>query len=96
MNELREQIVPALRKIHQALPTATVMLCEVIRHSPETLHDRPGGLSEIQFFHELSNQRLFTREEWQEMFKEAGVETILIPDELNGPKIKFNGEIWRP
>ena len=76
LHELRELIVPALRKIHQALPNATVMLCEVIRHSPETLHERPGGLSEIQFFHELSNQRLFTREEWQDIFREAGAVNV--------------------
>jgi dCMP deaminase len=30
------------------------------------------------------------------MFKEAGVETQLIPGELNGPELRFNGELWRP
>lgn len=45
-----------------------------------------------------------TPEHWKEsikhafdMFKEAKVETVLLPDELpEAPKIRFNGELWQP
>lgn len=45
-----------------------------------------------------------TPDHWKEsiqhafvMFKEAGVETVLIPDELRtAPTIRFNGELWQP
>jgi hypothetical protein len=44
-----------------------------------------------------------TPEHWKEsiahamaMFEEAGIELVMIPDVLNGPTIRFNGQLWRP
>lgn len=44
-----------------------------------------------------------TPDHWKEsigaalqMLEEAGVETKLVDAKLNGPEIRFNGELWRP
>lgn len=76
MHEFQGQIVNVLRNFKAALPRVPLILCEVIRHSPQQLRKKPGGIMEIQLFHELSNQKLFTLEEWQTMFEQAGFTDI--------------------
>jgi hypothetical protein len=53
-----------------------LIICEVIRHSPEELRRKPGGLMEIQLFHDLSNQSLMSRAEWQAVFQQANFQNI--------------------
>lgn len=76
IHEFQGEIVGVLRRLRETLPGVPLMVCEVIRHTPEELRRKPGGLMEIQFFHELSQQRLFTREEWRCMFEQAGYTSI--------------------
>lgn len=68
----REQILDLLDKFKRTFPGVPLIVCEVIRHTPEALRKKPGGIMEIQLFHDLSNQQLASREEWQDLFKGAG------------------------
>lgn len=72
----KELIVAALRGFRTAFPGKTLILCEVMRHSPDEIHAKPGGIMEIQLFHELSRQRLVSRPEWHAYFHEAGFTNI--------------------
>ncbi len=76
LHEFQDRIVEVLKRFRAAFPQVPLILCEVIRHTPEELRRKPGGVMEIQFFHELSNQRLFTLEEWRSMFRQAGFTNI--------------------
>lgn len=59
-----------------------------------------SGISRV-----VTHQRMLdeTPKRWKEsikeamtMLKEAGVRVVMIPGELNGPVIRFNGEEWKP
>ncbi len=76
LHEFQDRIVEILQRLRMALPGTPLLVCEVIRHTPEELRRRPGNISEIQLFHELSNQRLLTRAEWRERFALAGFSRI--------------------
>ena len=66
------RILELLQGFRNSLPGIPLVLCEVIRHTPEELRRKPGGVLEIQLFHGLSNQRLASRAEWQALFRQAG------------------------
>ncbi|HEY63316.1 MAG TPA: methyltransferase domain-containing protein [Caldilineae bacterium] len=72
LTENGEQVVELLRKLRGRFPQTPLIVCEVIRHSPDELRRKPGGLLEIQLVHALSGQRLGTRQEWREIFRRAG------------------------
>ena len=72
----RQATVQMLRKFRESFPGVPLLICEVIYHTPEALREKPGGVMEIQLFHGLSNQQLFSREEWHTLFKEAGFTNI--------------------
>jgi len=76
LHEFQDRIVDVLRQFRAAFPGTPLLVCEVIRHTTEELRRRPGNISEIQLFHELSNQRLLTRAEWRERFAQAGFDRI--------------------
>jgi len=76
LHEFQDRIIEVLGRFRAAFPQVPLIICEVIRHTPEELRRKPGGVVEIQFFHELSNQRLFTLEEWRSMFRQAGFADI--------------------
>lgn len=76
LHEFQDRIVEILQRFRTAFAGMPLLVCEVIRHTPEELRRRPGNISEIQLFHELSNQRLLTRAEWRERFAQAGFSHI--------------------
>ena len=76
LHEFQERIPQVLEQIRAAFPGVPLVMCEVIRHTPEQLAAQPGGVMEIQFFHELADQRLFTLEEWRAMFRQAGLQDV--------------------
>ena len=65
-----------LRQFRTHFPGVRLLVCEVIRHTPDVLREKPGGIIEIQLFHGLSKQQIFSREEWREVFEQAGFENI--------------------
>ena len=70
------RILELLQGFRNSLPGVPLVICEVIRHTPEELRRKPGGVLEIQLFHGLSNQRLASRAEWQALFRQAGFTNI--------------------
>ena len=72
----RELVLTTFRNFKSAFPNVPLIICEVIRHSPEELREKPGGILEIQLFHDLSHQSLLTRDEWKDLFRDAGFTTV--------------------
>lgn len=65
------RILDLLCRFKSTFPGVPLVICEVMRHSPEELRERPGGVAEIQLWHELSNQQLMSREQWKALFRRA-------------------------
>lgn len=76
LHEFQDRIPEVLRSLKQALPGVPLIICEVMGHTPEVLRQKPGGAIEIQLFHELSNQQLFSRKEWHGFFRQSGYTNI--------------------
>lgn len=72
----RDHTVAMLRKFREGFPGLPLVICEVIGHTADELRDKPGGVMEIQFFHQLSQQYLFSRDEWRSVFEDAGFTNI--------------------
>lgn len=76
LSDDNERLIALLKKYRARFPGVPLVVCEVIRHTPEELRKRPGGVMEIQLFHALSNQGLATREQWHEVFRKAGFASV--------------------
>lgn len=72
----RERIVDLLCRFKTTFPGVPLVICEVIRHTPEELRARPGGVAEIQLWHDLSHQQLLSREQWRDVFQRANFSHI--------------------
>ena len=68
----QQRILDLFRRFMQTFPGVPLIICEVMRHSPEELRKRPGGVAEIQLWHDLSNQQLMSRDQWKALFHKAG------------------------
>lgn len=67
----QERILDLLCRFKATFPGVALVICEVMRQSPEELRARPGGVAEIQLWHDLSNQQLMSREQWKALFQKA-------------------------
>jgi ubiquinone/menaquinone biosynthesis C-methylase UbiE len=76
LSDDNQRLLELLRKYRGRFPGVPLVVCEVIRHSPQELRQKPGGVMEIQLLHALSNQRLATRAEWHDIFRQAGFRSI--------------------
>lgn len=76
LSDDNQRLLELLRKYRSRFPGVPLYVCEVIRHSPEELRQKPGGVMEIQLLHSLSNQRLATRAEWHDIFRRAGFTSV--------------------
>lgn len=76
LSDDNQRLLELLRKYRSRFPGVPLVVCEVIRHSPQELRRKPGGVMEIQLLHSLSNQRLATRAEWHDIFRRAGFTTV--------------------
>ncbi len=72
LSDDNQRLLELLRKYRSRFASVPLYVCEVIRHTPEELRNKPGGVMEIQLLHTLSNQRLATRAEWHDIFRRAG------------------------
>jgi NAD(P)-dependent dehydrogenase (short-subunit alcohol dehydrogenase family)/SAM-dependent methyltransferase len=70
--EGRSRVLELLWAYREALPKATFIVCEVPKYDPEELRGGAGGILEYQLFHALTHQRLATRQEWMDLWREAG------------------------
>ncbi len=76
LTDSQDRILDLLQRYRATFPGVPLVVCEVIHHTPEELRDKPGGVAEIQLWHDLSNQRLMSREEWHALFSRAGFATV--------------------
>ncbi|HEU4760665.1 MAG TPA: methyltransferase domain-containing protein [Dehalococcoidia bacterium] len=72
----RQRVLAFLGQFRQAFPGVPLIISESARHTPEELRRRPGPLMEFQLVHELSGQRPLSREDWKELFQEAGFTSV--------------------
>jgi SAM-dependent methyltransferase len=72
LSDDQQQMLTLLRGLRSSFPNAALVVGEVIYHTPDELHKRPGWALEVQLFHDLSGQRLATREQWTDLFRRAG------------------------
>ncbi len=77
LSDDNERILELFRRFRESLPGVPLVICEVMRHSPEELREKPGGVAEIQLWHELSDQRLLGRDEWKALFRQAGFRHVV-------------------
>lgn len=76
LSDDNQRLMTLLQKYRSRFPGVPLVVCEVIRHSPEELRQKPGGVMEIQLLHALSDQRLATRSEWHDIFRRAGFSSV--------------------
>jgi len=67
------KVLGLLDTYRRVFPGVTFIICEVPKYSPEELRRRPGGMLEYQLWHALTHQRLATRAEWMDLWREAGI-----------------------
>ncbi len=72
----RGRVVALFHSFREAYPGTPLIVCEVVRHSPDELRGSRRGVSELQFLHDLSGEGLLTRAEWRELFAEGGFTMI--------------------
>lgn len=71
-----DRVVELLRSFRRLFPGVPVIVFEAIRSTPEEMRKKPGMAIQYVLQHDLSHQRLVSREEWRELFKTAGFNSI--------------------
>ena len=61
-----------LRKFREVFQDTPLIICELVRESPEIVRKNPSFALEHYLFHDLSNQRQIPRDEWKEILKKTG------------------------
>jgi phenylpyruvate C(3)-methyltransferase len=74
--EGREKVIGLLDTYRRVFPGVTFIICEIPKYAPEELRRRPGGMLEYQLWHALTHQRLATREEWMDLWRESGIREV--------------------
>lgn len=72
----RETVIQFLRSYRTIFPQKPLIVLEVGRVSPDELRSRPGMMVQYTLFHDLTHQKLVSRDEWRELFSAAGFENI--------------------
>jgi SAM-dependent methyltransferase len=76
LSDDQQQMLRLLTGLRASFPNAALVVGEVIHHTPDELRKRPGWALEVQLFHDLSDQRLATRELWMDLFRRAGYSDV--------------------
>lgn len=71
-----DPVIQLLQGYRRVFPDVPLMVFEVIRPTPDDMRKRPGMAVEYLLQHDLSHQKLVTREEWRELFRAAGFTSI--------------------
>jgi SAM-dependent methyltransferase len=64
--------VELLRGFRRVFPGVPLVVFEVVRPTPRELRKRPGMGVQYVLQHDLTHQKLVGREEWREVFRQAG------------------------
>ena len=71
-----DRVVRFLRNFRELFPGVPLILFEAIRPTPEEMRKRPGAAIQYFLFHDLSKQKPVSREDWKELFSQAGFNSI--------------------
>ena len=71
-----DRVVGFLRDFRKFFPGVPLILFEAIRPTPEEMRKRPGAAVQYFLFHDLSEQKPVSREDWKELFSQAGFSSI--------------------
>ena len=69
-------VIELLRGFQRLFPGVPLIVFEAIRPTLEERRKRPGMAVQYVLQHDLSHQKLVSREEWRKLFEEAGFSTI--------------------
>lgn len=72
----RERVVRFLRGFRKLFPGVPLIIFEAIRPAPDEMRKRPGPAIQYFLFHDLSEQKPVSREDWKELFSQAGFSSI--------------------
>jgi SAM-dependent methyltransferase len=80
LHELRymgaECVVKFLRDFRKLFPGVPLVVFEAIKPSPEEMRKRPGMSVHYFLYHELTQQKPISRDEWKALFHEAGFTSV--------------------
>lgn len=65
-----------LTKFKEVFQDTPLIICELMREPPEKIRKNPSFALEHYLFHDLSNQRQISRDEWKEILRKAGFNYI--------------------
>jgi len=71
-----DRVVELLRSFRRLFPGVPLIVFEAIRPTPEEMRKKPGMAIQYVLQHDLSHQMLVSRDEWKELFKTAGFNSI--------------------
>ena len=71
-----ERVVNFLQSYRRVFPGVPLIVFEVIRPTMEQMRKRPGMAIHYALYHDLTHQRMGTRDQWRDMFQEAGFSAI--------------------
>ena len=71
-----DRVIGFLRMFKKMFPSASLIVCEAARLSPEQIRKRGGPLAEFQLSHDLTGQHTLSRDEWKSLFKQAGFNKV--------------------
>ena len=69
-------VVELLRSFARMFPGVPLVVFEVVKPSPEEMRKRPGMAIHYFLYHDITHQKPVSREEWRELFKKAGFNSI--------------------
>jgi len=75
----KNKIIILLKKI-KAIFKSHILICELYKQDINLLKRHPTAVIEHYLFHRLSSQALATKEEWRQIFKQAGCDLV---EEIN-------------
>jgi len=67
-----EKIVALLREMKETFPDTHLLVAEFCKQPHEQLRKRPTAFLEHHLLHNLTNQKILTAGEWEEIFEQAG------------------------
>lgn len=67
-----KELIESLRGLFVRFPRAKIGVCELTLQSSAPLRKNPSLLAEHYFYHALSNQKVLSADEWNDIFRKGG------------------------
>jgi len=72
----REAVIDLLRQFRKVFPGVSLITCEITQVQSEDFRKKPTAILEHHLFHDLSQQRVISREQWKRIFLESGLNLL--------------------